>query len=81
MAAKSTPTTTPAPASAPKVSRDDLEQNFRALQAGMQGKVEAKKPSLITIAAAGGAVVLLLVFLLGRRAGKKKTTLVEIRRF
>ena len=80
MAAKSTPTTT-TPAPAPKVSRDDLEQNVRALQAGMQGKVEAKKPSLITIAAAGGAVVLLLVFLLGRRAGKKKTTLVEIRRF
>jgi hypothetical protein len=77
MAAK-TPTT---PSPAGKISRDDLEQRFRALQSGMQGKVEEKKPSLLAIAAAGGAVVLLLVFLLGKRSGKKKTTLVEIRRF
>jgi hypothetical protein len=64
-----------------KISRDDLERNFRSLQQGIQGKVDAKKPTLLTIGAAGGVVLLLLFFLLGRRAGKKKTTLVEIRRF
>ena len=79
MAAKTAPTQTITPGQ--KISRDDLEQRFRALQSGMQGKVEEKKPSILAIAAAGGAVVLLLVFLLGKRSGKKKSTLVEIRRF
>jgi hypothetical protein len=75
MAAKATTKT------AQRISRDDLERNFRSLQQGMQGKVDAKKPTLLTIGAAGGVVLLLLFFLLGKRAGKKKTTLVEIRRF
>lgn len=64
-----------------KISRDDLERNFRSIQQGIQGKVDEKKPTLFTIGAAGGVVLLLLFFLLGKRAGKKKTTLVEIRRF
>lgn len=78
MAAKATPTTS---SPAGRITRDDLEQRFRALQSGMQGKVDEKKPSLVTIGAVGGVVLLLLVFLLGKRSGKKKTTLVEIRRF
>lgn len=64
-----------------KITRTDLEQNFRSLQQGVSGKVDAKKPSLLAVAGGVGGLLALLVFLLGRRSGKKKTTLVEIRRF
>lgn len=77
MAAK---TSTPAEPKA-RISRDDLERNFRAVQQGIQGRVDEKKPTMLMIGAAGGVVLLLLFFVLGRRSGKKKTTLVEIRRF
>ena len=67
-------------ASAP-ITRDDLERNLRSLQQGVQGRVEAKKPSLLAMVGGAAGVLALIIFLLGRRAGKKKTTLVEIRRF
>jgi hypothetical protein len=78
-----TKTSTPAESAEPKarISRDDLERNFRAVQQGIQGRVDEKKPTMLMIGAAGGVVLLLLFFVLGRRSGKKKTTLVEIRRF
>jgi hypothetical protein len=63
-----------------RITRDDLENRFRALQDEVQGKVNDKKQTMTTVAIGAGVVLLLLVFLLGRRAGKKKTTLVEIRR-
>jgi hypothetical protein len=62
------------------VTRDDLEQRFAAVQRGLQGKIEDRKASLLTIASVGATVVVLVVYLLGRRAGKRKSTLVEIRR-
>ena len=63
-----------------RITRDDLEAKFRALQGEVQSKVDEKKQSMATIAAVGGIVLLLVVYILGRRSGKKKTTLVEIRR-
>lgn len=63
-----------------RITRADLESKFRETQSGLQGKLNDKKQTLITVAAAGGFVLLLLVFLLGKRTGKKKTTFVEIRR-
>ncbi len=63
-----------------RITRADLESKFRETQSGLQGKLNDKKQTLITVAAAGGFVLLLLVFLLGKRSGKKKTTFVEIRR-
>jgi hypothetical protein len=63
-----------------KITRHDLEQNFRSLQDGAKSKVDDKKSTLATAAGIGGLLLVLLVFLLGRRSGKKKTTLVEIRR-
>ena len=64
-----------------RISREDLEQKFRALQEGLQGKVEDRKQSLMTVGAGVGLVLLIIMYLLGRRSGRKKTTLVEIRRF
>jgi hypothetical protein len=63
------------------VTREDLERRFQALQDSLQGKIEERKQTLITVGASVGFVLLIIFFLLGRRSGRKKTTLVEIRRF
>jgi acetolactate synthase small subunit len=63
-----------------RITRDDLETRFRQLQDNVQGRVDDKKSTLVTIGVVGGVVLLLVFFLLGSRRGKKKTTLVEIRR-
>ena len=64
----------------PRITRDDLEAKFGSFQESIQGKLEDKKQTLITVVAVGGVLLLVIFFLLGRRAGKKKTTFVEIRR-
>jgi hypothetical protein len=63
-----------------KISPQDLENKFRALQDDIQGRVDEKKPAIATIAAGGGLALLILFFLLGRRSGKKRSAIVEIRR-
>ncbi|MCU1361607.1 MAG: hypothetical protein JWN99_2896 [Ilumatobacteraceae bacterium] len=63
-----------------RITRDDLENRFRALQEDVQGKVNDKKQTMTSIAIAGGVILLLLMFFLGKRSGTTKTTLVEIRR-
>ena len=63
-----------------KVTRDDLEQRFLALQNSVRGQVDDKKGAFMTAAGVGGLLIIVLIFLLGRRSGKKKTTYVEIRR-
>jgi hypothetical protein len=63
-----------------KVTRDDLEQRFLALQNSVRGQVDDKKGTFMTAAGVGGLLIIVLIFLLGRRSGKKKTTYVEIRR-
>jgi hypothetical protein len=63
-----------------KITPEDLERKFRALQGDVQNKVDDKKPTLAGIAAGGGLVLLLLFFLLGKRSGKKRSAVVEIRR-
>jgi DMSO/TMAO reductase YedYZ heme-binding membrane subunit len=63
-----------------RITRDDLERRFSALQGELRGKVADRKQTLITAAGVAAAVLLLIVFLLGKRSGKRKTTLVEIRR-
>ena len=63
-----------------RITREDLESKFREAQGGLQGKLNDKKQTLITVAAAGGFALLVLFFLLGKRSGRKKTTFVEIRR-
>jgi hypothetical protein len=63
-----------------KITPDDLENKFKALQGEVQGKVDDKKTSIVTVAAGGGMVLLIIFFLLGKRAGKKSSAIVEIRR-
>jgi len=64
----------------PKITPQDLENKFKALQGDVQGKVDDKKSTIATAAAAGSVVLVLIVFLLGKRAGRKRSTVVEIRR-
>jgi len=71
--AKSTDTPT-------KITPDDLENKFKALQGEVQGTVDDKKTSIAAVAAGGGMFLLLIFFLLGKRAGKKRSAIVEIRR-
>lgn len=63
-----------------RVTRDDLEAKFRAVQGDVQNKVEDRKQTLLAGVVAGGVILLIAFFLMGRRSGKSKNTLVEIRR-
>ncbi|CAB4646000.1 unannotated protein [freshwater metagenome] len=65
----------------PRVSREDLETKFRALQADIQGRAADKKQSMVAIGSAAGAVIVLLAYLFGRRGGRKSGSRVEFRRF
>lgn len=64
-----------------KITRDELESKFRALQADIQGRARDKKQSIIAAAAAAGTVVVLVAYLLGRRSGRRRGSRVQIRRF
>ena len=63
-----------------RVTRDDLEAKFRAVQDDVQHKVDDRKQTLIAGLAVGGIILLIAFFVLGRRSGNRKTTRVEIRR-
>jgi hypothetical protein len=65
---------------APRITRDDLESKFRAVQTDLQGKVDDRAKTLKSAAVVGGIVLVLVFYLLGRRAGKSTSTFVEIRR-
>lgn len=65
---------------APKITRDDLEARFRALQGGVVDKAESARSQLLKAGVGAAVVALVIAYLLGRRKGRRKTTLVEIRR-
>ena len=63
-----------------KITADDVEHKLRAFQGQIQGKVEDKKSTLVTIGGVAAVVLLLVFFLLGKRSGKKKSTIAQIKR-
>ncbi|MGB0114598.1 MAG: hypothetical protein WBP59_15375 [Ilumatobacteraceae bacterium] len=63
-----------------KITPQDLENKFRALQGDIHDKVDDKKSTIATVAAGSGLVLLMIFFLLGKRSGKKRSAVVEIRR-
>jgi hypothetical protein len=65
----------------PKISREDLESKFRALQADIQSRTMGKKDSIMSTLAVAGVVLIVVSYLLGRRRGRKRAGRVEIRRF
>lgn len=71
-----------APVTAPrKISRDDLEAQFRNLTDDVDHKADEARSTVVTVAAVAGVVLVLGVFLFGRSRGRKKTTVIEVRRF
>ena len=64
-----------------RISRDDLESKFRALQADIQGRAADKKQSAIAIGSAAASIIVILAYLLGRRKGRRRASRVEFRRF
>jgi hypothetical protein len=63
-----------------KITRDDLEAKFKALQDDVTEITETKKSSITVLAVAGVAAGLLVAYLLGRRGGKRRRGVIEIRR-
>ncbi|MEY4365710.1 MAG: hypothetical protein RLZZ305_1054 [Actinomycetota bacterium] len=63
------------------ISRDDLENKFRALQADILGRAEDRRQSLLTAGSIAAGLVVLLAYLLGRRSGRKRAGRVEFRRY
>ena len=64
-----------------RITRDDLEKKFRALQADIQGRAQDRKQSIVAAGGAVATVVILLADILGRRSGRKRAGRVEFRRF
>ena len=64
-----------------RITRDDLEKKFRALQADIQGRAQDRKQSIVAAGGAVSTVVILLAYILGRRSGRKRAGRVEFRRF
>jgi hypothetical protein len=65
----------------PKITRDELESKFRALQADIQGRAADKKQSVIAIGSAVATAIVLVAYLMGRRSGRRRATRLNIRRF
>ena len=63
-----------------RITRDDLEQRFQALQDDVAEITETKKSSLTALAIAGIAAGLLVAYFFGRRGGKRRRGVIEIRR-
>lgn len=64
-----------------RITKEDLEAKFRALQSDIQGRAQDKKQSLVTTGSAIAAVVVVVAYLIGRRSGKRRASRVEFRRF
>ena len=63
-----------------KITKDDLEQRFKALQDDVTEITETKESSITVLAVAGVAAGLLVEYLLGRRCGRRRRGVIEIRR-
>lgn len=65
----------------PKISKQDIENKIRVLQADISGRASDKKQSLIAMGSIALSVVVVLTYLLGRRSGRRRGSRVEFRRF
>jgi predicted nucleic acid-binding protein len=65
----------------PKISKQDIENKIRVLQADISGRASDKKQSLIAIGSIALSVVVILAYLFGRRSGRRRGSRVEFRRF
>ena len=65
----------------PKISKQDIENKIRVLQADISSRASDKKQSLIAMGSIALSVVVVLTYLFGRRSGRRRGSRVEFRRF
>ena len=65
----------------PKISKQDIEDKIRLLQADISGRAADKKQSIVAIGSIALSVVVFLAYALGRRGGRRRGSRVEFRRF
>ena len=63
-----------------RITRDDLESKLRELSGGVEEKVEAARPAVLSTAVAGVLLAVLVAYLLGRRRGRRRSAVIEIRK-
>jgi type IV secretory pathway ATPase VirB11/archaellum biosynthesis ATPase len=54
-----------------KITRQDLEQSFLALQRDLTGATEERKSYLVAGGIASGVIALVVAYLFGRRKGRR----------
>ena len=64
-----------------RITREDLESKFRALQTDIQGKASDKKQSLAVAGSVALGLLVIISYLIGRRGGRKRGSRMEFRRF
>ena len=64
-----------------RITRQDLEAEFRATVGEADGLIEDRRSSLVLAAVVAATVVVAVAYLVGRRAGRRRSTVVEVRRF
>lgn len=60
-----------------KISRQDLENSFLALQRDLTGVSEERKSYLVAGGVASGVVALIVAYLFGRRKGRRSRSRIE----
>jgi len=63
-----------------RITRDDLEAKLRELSGGVEERVDAAKPVVLSTAVAAVLLAVLVAYLLGRRRGRKRSAVIEIRK-
>jgi hypothetical protein len=63
-----------------KITREDVEARFRAIQGEVGTELESARPRLVAIGAATLVVIVAAAFLAGRRRGRRRSAVIEVRR-
>ncbi len=69
-----------AAATAPPISRADIEAKLRELQGGVSTRAHAAETTALRVGIGVAIAIVVVAFLVGRRKGRSRTTIVEIRR-
>jgi len=65
----------------PKISKQDIENKIRLLQADISGRAAEKKQSIIAIGSIALSGVIVIAYLFGRKSGRRRGSRVEFKRF
>lgn len=63
-----------------KITRADIEGQFREISGGVTDEVEGVKSQALAIGLAVVVASVAIVYLIGRRRGRRRSTIVEVRR-